>query len=50
MLNIIIVIRGEVDDENEAHQILTFIDNLIEAHPEKELTATCSCSQEITND
>ncbi len=50
MLNLIIAIRGTVDDENEAHRILTYIDDVLDLHPEDELKATCQCSQQITND
>ena len=50
MLNLIIAIRGTVDDENEAHRILSYIDDVIDTHPEDELTATCQCKQQITNE
>lgn len=50
MLNMIIAIRGEVDDETEAHRILHYIDDVLEAHPDDNLKAQCKTTQEITND
>lgn len=50
MLNLVITIRGEVDDETEAHRILHYIDDACEAHPEDDLTCNCKATQVITND
>jgi len=50
MLQLVITIRGEVDDENEAHRILHYIDDAIELHPEDNLIATCKTTQVIIND
>ena len=50
MLQLIVAIRGNVDDETEAHRILHYLDNACEEHPEDNLTATCQTKQIITND
>jgi len=50
MFNIVIAIRGEVDDETEAHKILHYIDDVLELHPEDNLKASCELKTPITND
>lgn len=50
MLKLIIAIRGDVDDETEAHRILHYIDDVLELHPEDALSASCETKQVITND
>lgn len=50
MLEMVITIRGEVDDENEAHRILHYLDDECELHPEDKLIAACKTTQVITND
>lgn len=46
----IIAIRGEVENEGKAHQILSYIDQVIEDHPALELKATCELKTPITNE
>lgn len=49
MLNLVIVIRGTVDDETEAQRILGYIEDCIETNPEDKLEATAKTTQEIIN-
>lgn len=49
MLNLIITIRGTVDDETEAHRILAYIEDFVSTYPEDELIAKCKTTQEIIN-
>ena len=49
MLNLVIVIRGEVDDETEAKRILGYIEDCLETNEDDVLNATCKTTQEITN-
>lgn len=50
MKQMIIAIRGVVEDETKAHQILSYIDQVIADHPNLNLTASCELKTPITNE